>query len=337
LPTKEIVCVGGSSGSIEVLKTVISRLPGDFNGSVFIVMHTSPLSPSVLPDLLNRAGPLFTAHAIDRERIEPRRVYVAPPDFHLVLEPGVVRLTRGPKENRFRPAIDPLFRSAASVYGPLAVGVILTGNLDDGVAGLWAIKQLGGTAIVQDPKEALYPALPLNAIKQVRVDHCLPAAGIANVLTSLVSTHVDEGKMREVPEKMDIENRIAKEDDAIDAGVQTIGEPSSYACPECHGVLLQLKDESLLRFRCHTGHAYSAQSLLAEITNKMEGSLWTAVRTFDEGALLMRQIADHMNQGEHDATSQDLLRCAEETKQRGDRIKEIAMAKGAGDDCAPTP
>src|SRR5687767_3732333 len=152
-----IVVIGASAGGVDALRAIVAALPADFPAPICVVVHTSPQSPSILDQILDRAGPLTAAAACNGERIRPGRIYVAPPDCHLVIEPGVLRVTRGPKENRFRPAVDPLFRSAAQVYGPAATGVVLTGNLDDGTAGLWAIKQLGGISIVQDPADALFP------------------------------------------------------------------------------------------------------------------------------------------------------------------------------------
>ena len=187
MQTKHIVVVGASAGGIEALRTLVGGLPAEFSAPVCIVMHTAPLSPGVLDNILSRAGRLPASNARMGERLRPGRIYVAPPDCHLLVEPGVLRVTKGPKENRFRPAIDPLFRSAAQVHGPAAIGVILTGNLDDGTAGLWAIKQLGGTAVVQDPQEALFPSMPRSAIEQVRVDHVVPLSDIAPLLVRLTS------------------------------------------------------------------------------------------------------------------------------------------------------
>src|SRR5687768_905155 len=174
MQTKRVVVIGTSSGGIEALRTIIGALPRDFDAAIAIVMHTAPQSPGVLPDIIRRAGPLDAPAVRSGESLRRGAIYVAPPDHHLLIEPGRIRLTRGPRENRFRPAIDPLFRSAAQVYGPAAIGVILTGSLDDGAAGLWAIKQLGGTAIVQDPEEALYPDMPRAAIQATNVDYCVP-------------------------------------------------------------------------------------------------------------------------------------------------------------------
>jgi two-component system chemotaxis response regulator CheB len=288
-----VVVVGASSGGIDALTQLAAALPAEFPAAVCVVLHTSPQSPGVLDGILDRAGPLPARAVRGGERPQPGHIYVAPPDRHLVLEPNRLRLTKGPRENRFRPAIDPLFRSAAQVYGPAAVGVVLTGNLDDGTAGLWAIKQLGGVAIVQDPADAAYPAMPQSAINHVKVDHVVPLQAVAPLLARVVSVSPSQGGAV-VSDRINIEMKIAKEENAIEAGVEQLGQPSSYACPECHGVLLQIEEEGRVRFRCHTGHAYSADSLLAGINEAIEDALWNTVRAIDEGARYIRHLANHL-------------------------------------------
>ena len=325
MPTKDIIVIGASAGGVEALMTIAGGLPKDLPASVFVVIHTSPESPGVMAGILARAGALPAMNAVDGERIEPGRIYVAPPDQHLIIEPNRVRLTRGPKENRFRPAVDPLFRSAAQVYGPRVIGVILTGNLDDGTAGLWAVKQLGGTSVVQDPQEAFAPSMPRSAMRYARVDHCLPLSEIAPLLVRLTSTPIEEEGAYEVPDEMEIEVRIAKEDTALDAGVLKLGEPSNYACPECHGVLLQLNEEKRIRFRCHTGHAYSVDSLLAEITEGVEDSLWTAIRSLEESVLLLRHMTEHLPDSENGHTAERFLAQAQEAQRRADLVRQSVM------------
>ena len=321
---KDIIVVGASAGGIEALRVLVGGLPKDFAAAVFVVLHTSPESPGLLADILKRSGRLPAVSAKDGERIRPGRIYVAPPDRHLLIEPGVVRVTRGPKENRFRPAVDPLFRSAAQVYGPRVVGVILTGYLDDGTAGLWTVKQLGGTTVVQDPRDALVPVMPQNALAHVKVDYCLPLAEIAPLLVRLTTEAVAEEGAFQVPKEVEIEVNIAKEQRALDAGVLTLGEPSNYACPECHGVLLQLKEGTLFRFRCHTGHAYSIESLMADITEKMDDALWNSIRAFEEGEMFMRQMAEHLGESHNGHTADAFLKRAEEAKRRGALMRQVA-------------
>jgi two-component system chemotaxis response regulator CheB len=321
MPGKNVVVVGTSSGGVEALRTLVGGLPPDFPASVFVVMHTAPESPGVLADILDRSGALPAAHARNRERIRPGRVYVAPPDYHLLIEPGIVRVTHGPKENRFRPAIDPLFRSAAQVCGPRAIGVIMTGGLDDGTSGLWTIKRLGGTAIVQDPEEAFMPSMPQSAMDRVDVDYCLPVAEIGPLLARLVTAPDAEEGAYEVPEELNIEVGIAKEDKGLDKGIQKLGAPSVFTCPDCHGTLLQLKEDGRFRFRCHTGHAFSADSLLAELTESVEKSLWTTIRSIDESVMLMRHIAGHVKEAGGASVSERFLEKAKEAERRSDLVR----------------
>lgn len=322
---RDIVVVGTSAGGVEALRVLVSGLPRDFPGSVFVVMHTAPDSPGVLAQILDRWGPLPVRNAENRVRIRPGHVYVAPPDRHLLLEPGLMRVTHGPKENRFRPAVDPLFRSAAQTYGPRAVGVILTGGLDDGVSGLWAIKRLGGLAVVQDPEEAFIPSMPLSAIRQVEVDYTLPLAEIAPLLARLASKSVAEQGGYEVPDELNIEVGIAKEDRTRDTDIFKLGEPSVFTCPECHGTLLQLKENGRTRFRCHTGHAFSADSLLAEVTESVEASLWTSIRAIDESAMLMRHMAEHLRQADA-GTAEQFRRRAEEAERRSEVVRSAVFS-----------
>jgi two-component system, chemotaxis family, protein-glutamate methylesterase/glutaminase len=325
VPKKNVVVIGGSAGGLEGLRTLVAGLPEDLPASLFVVLHTSPHAPGLLAAILDRAGPLPAALVGRRERIEPGRIYVAPPDYHIVLEPGVVRTTRGPKENRFRPAVDPLFRSAAQVYGPRAVGVIMSGGLDDGTAGLRAIKQLGGTAIVQDPDDALFPSMPESALSNVDVDYKLPATDIALLLARLASEPVDGKGGIVVPDDIDIEVNIAREDHALDAGVLKLGEPSSFACPECHGVLLRMKQAGPLRFRCHTGHAYTLDSLVSEVGEAVDEAVWNAIRALDESVMLITYAAEHLREsGDADGAAR-LFERADDAKRRSEHVRRAAL------------
>ena len=331
MPGKDIIVIGASAGGITAIRTILGGLPAGFAGSVFVVVHTSPDAPGVLDVVFGTAGPLPARLAENGERILPGRIYVARPDHHLIIEPGRVRLTRGPKENRFRPAVDPLFRSAAQTYGPQVVGIILSGGLDDGTSGLWAVKQLGGTAIVQDPAEAAAPSMPQSALRHVHVDHVLSVDAIAPLLTRLVVTpaDADEGERdRPMPEQIDVEVKIASEEKARQAGLMKLGTPSKYACPECHGVLLQMKNATPPRFRCHTGHGYTLESLLSEMDEAIEDSLWNAIRALEERVMLIRQAAEHLRET-HDAGDADLEARAEETQRRADLVRQAVLTDEA--------
>lgn len=326
MPNRNIVVVGASLGGIEALKALVRGLPPELSASIFIVLHTAPESPGILPDILSRAGALPAAFPAHLDRFRPGQIYVAPPDHHLLVEPGFVRLTRGPKENRFRPAIDPLFRSAAQAYGPRVIGVILTGLLDDGTAGLWAVKQCGGTAVVQDPQDALAPSMPLSALKHVEVDYSLPVAEIGPLLAQLTSTPATEKGVSPVSEEIKAEVRIANDGNALEAGVLKMGEPSLFTCPECHGALVQIAEGDRIRFRCHTGHAFSLDSLLADVTGQIEDSLWSAIRTIQESVLLMRHLAGHLMRGNYQHAAAALLQKAEEAEQRAAIVRRAAFS-----------
>jgi len=325
---KDIVVIGASAGGMEALRDLVSQLPQDFQASVFVVWHTSPSVQSVLPRFLGRNGPLPAAFATDREPIRPRRIYVAPADHHMLLEPGFVRVTKGPKENRFRPAADPLFRSAAYVYGPRAIGVVLSGALDDGTAGLWTIKLRGGTAIVQEPAEALIPGMPQSALNAVDVDYRAPVSAIAALLGRL--THEEAPQAPELPmdekRKLESEIRIAEEAESIAKQILASGELSAFTCPECHGVLTKIREGRVLRFRCHTGHAYSANSLLTSVTESVEQLLWDALRAVDETVMLLDHLGKHFGDAGDRESQAAFLKKAHEARQRGNVIRRVAFA-----------
>lgn len=326
---KRIVVIGASAGGIDALRRILADLPTDFPVPIGIVIHTSPQSPSVLDEIFDRAGALPVTHARNGEPLRGGHVYVAPPDYHLLVEPGLLRVTRGPRENRFRPAVDPLFRSAAQVYGPGAIGVVLTGNLDDGTAGLAAVKQLGGTAIVQDPGDAAYPSMPRSALLHVKVDYSVPLADIAPLLVRLAGAELRERGEAAVPDPIGVEISIAKEHPPLDSGLERIATPSRFACPACHGVLMQIDGSSPPRFRCHTGHGYSAEALLASLEDAIEESLWSSVRAIEEGVLLARHMAEHARQKDDLSGARYLAEQAIRLREQMDTVRGLLLGRSA--------
>jgi two-component system chemotaxis response regulator CheB len=298
MDARRVVVIGASSGGIDAVRLLLGALPESLPAAICVVIHTAADSPGGLDGILRRASRLPVANVGSGARLEAGRVYVARPDHHLLLEPGVLVVSKGPKENRFRPAIDPLFRSAAQVYGPAAIGVILTGNLDDGTSGLWAIKRLGGTAVVQDPDDAQFPSMPSSAMAHVDVDHVVKLAEMPALLERLLGAPSAEREADVVPKPLEIEVNIAKAHNAVDAGVTSIGTPSNFSCPECHGVLLRLDGGLPQRYRCHTGHAYSADSLVAAVGESIEAALWNAARALEEGGLVLNHLAEHFRAGQ---------------------------------------
>ena len=209
MPGHDIIVIGASAGGVEALKVLVAGFPHDLQATIFVVLHLSATGPSILAEILTGAGLLPAPQVVKGEIIAPGHIYVAPPDHHLLVEQGHVRVTRGPKENRFRPAVDVLFRSAAYAYGPRVIGVILTGALDDGTAGLWAVKDRGGLAVVQDPQEALHSSMPQSALRHVSVDACLPLAEIVPMLVQLVGEPAPMEGVHPVSKKLAIETPIA--------------------------------------------------------------------------------------------------------------------------------
>lgn len=291
---QRIIVIGASTGGFQALKLIVQQLPPGLDASIFIVWHMSPNVRSMLPSVLNNVHTIYAAHAVDEEEIKPNRIYVAQPDFHLLIEEGRVRVTRGPKENRFRPAIDPLFRSAAHAYGNRVIGIILTGALDDGTAGLCKVKNSGGIAIVQDPCDAEVPSMPASALREVNVDYCVPASAIAGLIARLSQEEVPERTSVINDERTETEIDFAGEDGAPGLKMLSLNELSPFSCPDCHGVLAKIMAGSNAYFGCHTGHSLSADTLLSAITGKIEDSLYNAIRGIDESILLLNHIGDHM-------------------------------------------
>lgn len=287
----DIIVVGASTGGVEALTQVVRGLPPGLPATVYLVSHFPPGSRSALPEILSRAGPLLATHARDGEPAYPGHIYIAPPDYHLVVEPGKVRLNRGARENGFRPAIDPLFRSAARAYGPRVIGVVLSGSALDGVAGLMAVRSEGGLTVVQDPADAVMASLPQNARTIAAPDYVVPAAELAALLVKLLHRPVPG---RGGPTMVDpLENlpQVVDNDMEAQSRGERRGAVSMFTCPECGGNLWQVDEPELVRFRCHVGHSYYGEGLLSEQAEALEAALWTAVRTFREKCVLSRQLA----------------------------------------------
>lgn len=328
MAAKNIIVIGASAGGFEALKKIVAGLPPDFAASVFVVWHMAADIRGVLPQVLNRAETVPAAHAVDNEMIAPNRIYVAPPDHHLLVERDRVRVARGPKENRFRPAVDPLFRSAAYAYGARVIGVVLSGALDDGTAGLWMIKQRGGLAVVQAPWDAEVPSMPENAMREVEIDYSVPAAEMADLLVRLSKEEAaddSEAKM-EKDEKTEIEIGIAAEDDAFERNFMKFGTLTPFTCPDCHGVLFSLKDGVRSRFRCHTGHAFSADSLLTTVTENIEEGLWSAIRGVEESVMLLNHLGDHFAEINQTKLAALYFQKAKESQTRASFVRRAVMS-----------
>lgn len=289
MQTKDIIVVGASAGGVEALRRLCAALPADLPASVLVVQHLSPSARSVLPQLLDKVGPLPAAAPVDGEALQVGRIYVAGPDHHLLVRPGRVLVRRGPYENRTRPAVNPLFRSAAIAYGSRVIGVVLTGLLDDGTDGLIAIKAVGGTSVVQDPADAEWPSMPRNALQRDHVDHTVALDEMGTLLSRL--SREEAGPSIPAPEDYMVEDRIAAQDFAsIEPGLETPGRASPISCPDCGGVLNQIETDKEIRFRCQVGHAFTPLGLAATQSDELERALGVAVRTHRDRMRLFDQM-----------------------------------------------
>jgi two-component system chemotaxis response regulator CheB len=287
---RDIVVMGASAGGIDPLIVVLSNLDPKLQVAVFVVVHRSGESPSTLAKLLARATALRVVEVEAATPIVHGTVYLAPAGRHMLVKHGHVQVTRGPKENRHRPAVDPLFRSAAWAYGPRVVGVLLSGRLSDGAAGLWAIRSCGGVVIIQSPAEAKFAAMPRNALETLDPDHCVPAEAIGPLITSLAGTPI--ARSHPVPAQVVLESQMAELRNDDIRHVSRIGTLSPFTCPACHGSLWEIDDSEVLRFRCHTGHAFSAEALVEGISDSTEEALYSAVRSLQETVAMYQRIAN---------------------------------------------
>ncbi len=324
---RDIIVIGASAGGIYALKELAATLPADLSASIFIVQHVAPYTTSYLPTILNFSGKLPASHAVDGESIKTGHIYVAPPDHHLLIEEDRVLVKKGPKENRFRPSIDALFRSAAYTYGPRVIGIVLTGLLDDGTSGMWSIKRLGGISVIQQPEEAMYPSMPESVQQHVEVDYVVELAQLAPLLSELIQQDVSPRPTLSGLERkrMETEVKTAMTDSAFAMNILQEGELTPLTCPQCHGSLVSIREGTIIRYRCHTGHAYTASSLLAEIKQGVEDSLWSAVRSLDEVTILMNQAAQAFDEGGNPEAAQTYWQKAEEAQQQAFKIRTIAI------------
>jgi two-component system, chemotaxis family, protein-glutamate methylesterase/glutaminase len=283
--TRDIVVIGGSSGAIDALK-FIGELPADFPAAILIVVHIAAEGPGLLPQILGAHSKIPVKSASTGLKITPGCIYIAPPDHHLTVVDGVISVMRGPKENRHRPSVDVLFRSAAKVYGARVIGVVLSGMLDDGSAGLLAIRSRGGLGIVQEPGDALFPDMPRNALACAGADHTVPRAKLAAFLLEAVTTRLDEKAIGHFSQKSREYQASEQSMDSIDVP----GQPTNISCPDCGGVLQRLENGKMLRFKCRVGHAYSAETLLSAQSSRVEEALWVAVRLLEEKAEMARKL-----------------------------------------------
>lgn len=323
---KFIVVIGTSAGGLSALTQLVSQLQSDFPAPIMVVQHISAdATGNVLLEALSKNSKLNCARAKKGMSLLPGHLYLAPSDHHLMVdEDGEILVTKGAQENRSRPGIDPLFRSAAVAFGNRVIGIILTGYLDDGTAGMKVIKRCGGTCIVQDPADAEYPAMPQNVLNQIKVDYCVPIAEMGGLLFRLATRKTKRQKA--IPKDILIEAKIAARILSDLPSVNALGKQVPFNCPGCGGVLWQVDKGSSMRYRCHTGHAYTAASLLAEQTAKIEETMWTALRMFEERKNLLTTLSKEQT----GAALASSLERAKLSQIHIDRIKAILMADDKG-------
>lgn len=322
----DVVVIGASAGGVGSLQRLVEHLPAEFSPAILIALHLPDGIRSMLPEILARAGNLPASQATNGDRIQGGHIYIAPSGFHLTVQAGRMNVTRGAREHGHRPAIDPLFRSAALAYGPRAIGVILSGLLYDGTVGLREIKRAGGLAIVQDPRDTEWPSMPQSALNHVKVDYCVPATQIGTLLQEVVMAR--SGSETEM--STDDDDKVASEElrelTMHRDERQHPGEPSPYSCPECGGVLWELKDGELLRFRCRVGHAYTNETLTTEQALVVEHALWSALRALEEQAAVRRRMAERAMSKGRNSLSERFQDRARELEKQAQQVRNLVLA-----------
>jgi two-component system, chemotaxis family, protein-glutamate methylesterase/glutaminase len=339
LREQHVVAVGASAGGVEALTRLCSLLPEDLPAAVFVVLHVSSTFPSFLPQILSRAGHLPAQHARDGQPIQAGKIYIAPPDMHLMVGERTMYLSRGPQENGHRPAIDVLFRSAAEAYRSNVIGVVLSGTLRDGALGLRDIQKAGGVTIVQDPQEALYPGMPENALRTLVVDFTLPVAGIASRIIELVQarTPANSGKRPEESQsntEVKLPTPLVRDQAQFEQNMDNFNiNRTLVTCPDCGGVLWEREEEGVTSYVCQTGHRYSADSLLEGQAREVEAAMWAALRALEERASLTSRLADRAGEQGNQHSQRHFSNTAEEARENAHLIR---LALGIGKQNAPT-
>ena len=295
---RDVVVVGASAGGVEALGELLRDLPADFPAAVLVVLHLPTGARSALAAILARVCALPVRQAVDGARLERGTVAVAVPDHHLLLVDDHLTLSRGPRENGHRPAVDVLFRSAARAAGPRVVGVVLSGVLDDGTAGMIAVRARGGIGVAQHPDDAMYPSMPMHAIEVARADHVATLAEMGKLLVRLVTEDVELAAA--APSNlMETETAMADFDPEALNEEDRPGTPSGYGCPSCHGALFTITEGGMERYRCRVGHAWSPEALAEEQAQALEGALWMALRGLEERATLSLRMRERAEQRGH--------------------------------------
>ncbi|HEX8576298.1 MAG TPA: chemotaxis protein CheB [Flavobacterium sp.] len=323
---KQVIVIGTSAGGLSALKKLLSQLQDDFPLPVLIVQHISADAiGNVMVSALRQSCKLNCLHAKTGDRLLPGHIYIAPSDHHLMIDQQLkLMVTKGAHENRSRPAINPLFRSAAVAFGNGVIGILLTGYLDDGTAGLKVIERCGGICIVQDPEDAEYPDMPNNAINEVQVDYIVPISEMGGLIYQLIYRKISKSPL--IPKDILIEASIAARVSSDLDSVNALGDQAPFNCPGCGGVLWEINHDSNPRYRCHVGHAYTAATLIAEQTMKIEETMWTALRMFEERKNLLVAMA----KDKKGSTAKSAMERAALSQVHIERIRQILLSDDKG-------
>lgn len=324
----KIVVVGGSAGGVEASLALVAGLTPELDAAVCITLHLAPTGPSLFAELLDRRTKMKVSWARNGTRIRPGHIYVAPPDKHLLIEPGYLRLGRGPRENGHRPAIDPLFRTAAHAYCERVIGVVLSGNLDDGSAGLAEIRKMGGKAIVQDPDDSPFNSMPLNAIEIAGTDAIVPALQLSTTILQFINAAIEQPGMCD-----DLPDDIAAGGEApMSSDEREDGHLSRYGCPDCGGALWEVREGELVRYRCRVGHAYTEESLLEAMTDGVERAMWASLRALEEQAAQAHRLAQRMKARGHVALTERFIKQALDSEERAALIRAALLRAAGGEE-----
>jgi two-component system chemotaxis response regulator CheB len=333
-PRHDIVVVGGAAGAVEALLRFVPELPADLPAAIFITLHDEAGDAGALPELLSRVGKLPTQLATHGAPFQHGHIYLAPPDRHLTLEKRRMTLVLGPRENGYRPAVDPLFRSAAQAFGTRVIGLVLSGGLDDGTAGLMDIKLHGGIALAQDPSSALYSGMPQSAVSNVELDHIVQVDKMARRLVELVSGSATARAPAE-PRKRLARTPSAAAPRKPAAELPPVPQPAfpqNFSCPDCGGAMWELTSDKQLRYRCHTGHTHSSITLGASQDRLVENALWTAIRALQEAAELRRRMAVRLEKHARPGAARDCSRRAKDADRQADVLRDLLLANGGAGD-----
>jgi two-component system, chemotaxis family, protein-glutamate methylesterase/glutaminase len=297
MPNRDVVAIGTSAGGVEALRFLAREFPADFPAAVLVVIHLSPHFHSSLDAILTQDGPLPACFASDGMPLERGRIYIGPPDAHLLADGDRLSLGLGPRENNARPAIDPLFRSLALCCGPRAIGAVLTGTLGDGASGLHSLHEYGGITVVQDPGDAAFAGMPEAALSEFTPDHVASLASMPALFGNLVAKPVGEAMAPTFELRYEVD--IARGKRGSMADLDRYGRRSVLACPDCHGVMWEIKEGDLVRYRCHVGHAYTAELMSLALDENLQRALGSGLRALDERIALAKSLQREAKRNGH--------------------------------------